>query len=147
MKVLNIDVVFGQNELTNTTGFINQIGGFEIGNGVFQHMNVINSYDPNASDEVPTTWENNFIMDCDFDDPELNAGNIDSLLHGVNKILVKRRLSGVYSNIGDGWGTIAEIDINNVDDFQFTIYDYSSASNAIYEYTLVPTLIHHLNME
>ena len=141
MKALNIDVVFGQNELTNTTGFINQIDSFEIGNGVFQHMNVINSYNPNASDEVPPTWENNFIMDCDFDSPELNAGNIDSLLRGINKILVKRRLAGVYSNIGDGWGTIAEIDINNIDDLQFTIYDYASASNAIYEYTLVPTLI------
>lgn len=141
MKVLNVDVLFGQNELTNTTGFINQIDGFEISNGVFQHINVINSYDPNASDEMPTQWANSFIMDCDFDDPSLNAGNVEGLLSGANKILVKRRLAGVYSNISEGWGIIAEININSLADLKFVVYDYTSGSHTTYEYTLVPTLI------
>ena len=140
MKVLNVDVIFGQNELTNPTSFINQIDNVEISNGIFQHFNVFNSYNPNASDEQPTDWQSDFVMNIDFDNG-LNAGNIEGIISNVNRIMVKRRKVGQYSDISEGWTTVGYISINSIDDLQFTMYDYLTACNTTYEYTLVPTLV------
>lgn len=139
MRMLNVDVLFGQNELTNPTSFINQLDILEIGNGVFDHMNVINTYSPNAPNEQPTEFTSDAILNIDFEDG-MNAGNIDGVLSGVNQILIKKRPLGQYTNISDGWITIASIAINESEDLQFIAYDYTCANNVTYEYTLVPTL-------
>lgn len=138
MRALNADVLFGQNELTNPTSFINQIDSIEINNGVFQHANIIDSCNPSIDNTVPVEWSNNFMFDCSFE--SLNGGNIEGVLGGINRLLVKRRPSGQYAKISDGWTTVASLGIGNLEDLQFTIYDYVTANNTIYEYTLVPTL-------
>ena len=140
MKILNVDVLFGQNELTNPTSFVNQIDSVEIGNGVFQHMNVINSYDSSASSEQPTVWANNFLMDIDFENG-MNAGNIEGVISNINRIIIKRRQAGQYQNIGDGWTTVGYISVGSIDDLRFVLYDYLTACGTTYEYTLVPTLV------
>lgn len=140
MRTLNVDVLFGQNELTNPTSFINQLDSVEIGNGVFEHMNALNSYSPNASSEQPTEFADNFILDIDFENG-MNAGNVDDIVSNISQILIKKRPVGEYLNISDGWVTIASVDINSLEDLKFVIYDYMCANNSSYEYTLVPTLV------
>lgn len=136
---LQADVLFGENAITNPTSFINQIDSVTISNGVFQHVNTINGYDPTLTSEQPTGWRDNFIMDADFENG-LGAGSVDNILGVANKILIKRRESDVYNNIEDGWITIAEVDIYNSDDLQFVISDYMCKNNTTYEYVLIPTL-------
>ena len=138
MRILDADVLFGQNELTNPTSFINQIDTIEVNNGVFQHVNVIDSCNTNIDNTQPTNWQNNFVFDCSFD--SLNGGNVEGLLDGINKLLVKRRPSNKYTKISEGWVTVASLSIESEDDLQFTVYDYVTANNTEYEYTLVPTL-------
>lgn len=134
------DVLFGQNALTNTTGFMNQIDSITISNGVFTHVNVENVFDDNPSSTEPTEWGDTFIMDAPFTDG-VSGGSTGNLLGVANQILVKRRPSNVYTNIGDGWITIARIPIATSEDLKFVIYDYTCANNTQYEYVLIPTLI------
>ena len=133
------DVLFGQNALTNTTSFINQISDVSIRNGVFQHVNTINKYDSTLGYEQPTSWEIGFIMDADFED-NIDAGSVDNLLDVANAILIKRREYGVYSNLGDGWITVGKVNVSDRYNLRFTISDYTCKSNTVYEYVLVPTL-------
>lgn len=133
------DVLFGQNALTNTTSFINQIDSLTIRNGTFEHVNVISQYSPSASTDEPTEWEDNFIMDADFVNG-ISGGTVGSLLGVANKILIKKREADIYENIGDGWITIGEVSITQADDLQFTVSDYTCKNNTTYEYVLIPTL-------
>lgn len=136
---LQTDVLFGQNAITNPTSFINQISSMSIANGVFQHVNTLNEYDPTLTTEQPVEWQDNFIMDADFENG-INAGSVDNLLGVANKILVKRRESDIYDNLSDGWITIAEVEILNLNDLKFTVSDYMCKNNTTYEYVLIPTL-------
>lgn len=138
MRVLNVDVLFGRNELTNTTSFLNQIDEVEIRNGTFQHVNIINECDINIDNVIPTS-NSNTIMDCDFN--SLNGGNIDELLSNLNRVYVKKRERGKFSSISEGWTTVASIGIVDPVNFQFVVHDYITANNVVYEYVLVPTLI------
>ena len=133
------DVLFGQNALTNTTSFINQIDSMTIQNGVFEHVNTLNQYDPTLDYEQPTEWQSNFIMDADFDD-DVSAGSVGNLLGVANAILVKRREANIYDNISDGWITIGRIETLNSNDLKFTVSDYMCKSGTTYEYVLIPTL-------
>ena len=134
------DVLFGQNALTNTTSFINQISSVTIQNGVFQHVNTINQYDSTLGFEQPTEWQDDFIMNASFDE-DTSAGSVGNLLGVANAILIKRREAGVYNNISDGWLTIGKVGISNADDLKFTLSDYMCKNNTTYEYVLIPTLI------
>lgn len=133
------DVLFGQNALTNTTSFINQIDNITIQNGVFQHVNTVNRYDPTLGDEQPTEWQSDFIMDANFD-TDTNAGSVGNLLGVANAILVKRREANIYDNISDGWITIGGVETLNGNDLKFTVSDYMCKSGTTYEYVLIPTL-------
>lgn len=137
---LNVDVLFGQNALTNTTSFVNQIDSVTIRNGKFQHCNMVNYFDENIDTTIPSDWDNTFIMNAPFEDGA-GAGSVSNLLNYANQILVKHRPSNVYSNIADGWTTIAKINISDAEDLIFTVYDYTCKNNTEYEYVLVPTLI------
>ena len=134
------DVLFGQNALTNTTSFINQIDSLTIQNGVFEHVNVYNQYDPTIGTVKPIDWQDNFIMDAGFNG-DISGGSVGNLLGIANQLLIKRRPTNVYSDIAEGWITIARMPILTPADLQFTIYDYTCKCNTEYEYVIVPTLI------
>lgn len=133
------DVLFGQNALTNTTSFINQIDSITIQNGVFQHVNTLNQYDPTLGYEQPTEWQSDFIMDANFD-IDTNAGSVGNLLGVANAILIKRREADVYDDIGEGWMTIGRITVLNGNDLKFIVSDYTCKNDTTYEYVLIPTL-------
>lgn len=133
------DVLFGQNAITNTTSFINQIDLMTIQNGNFEQVNVINQYNPNVGADEPTDWQDDFIMNADFEDG-VGGGSVDNLLGVANRILVKRREADIYDSIGEGWITIAEIGIQTGSDLTFTVSDYTCRNNVEYEYVLIPML-------
>lgn len=143
------DVLFGQNALTNTTSFINQIDLITIQNGKFKHVNVYNQYNSTLNNVEPTSWQNEFIMDVDFNDG-ISGGSVGNLLGVANKLLIKRRLANVYSDVSEGWITIAEVSVSTASELRFTIYDYTCKCNTEYEYVIIPTLIQEqggLNIE
>lgn len=134
------DVLFGQNALTNTTSFINQIDSLTIQNGKFKHVNIYNQYDPTLTSVEPVDWQDDFIMDAPFDNG-IGGGSVGNLLGVANQLLIKRRPTDMYTDIAEGWITIARIPILTSDDLQFEIYDYTCKCNTEYEYVIVPTLI------
>lgn len=139
-NILNADVLFGQNALTNPSSFLNQINSVTINNGVFQHVNVVNDYDPNIGTDQPEDWTDNTILNATFEDG-VGGGDTGNLINVANQMLIKRREVGVYTNIGDGWLTIARIPFETSSDLQFVVYDYTCKCNTQYEYVFIPTLI------
>ena len=138
MEFLNTDVLFGNNALTNATGFINQIDTAVVSNCVMNQMTVVNNCDPDISTERPTSWDDSFIMNADAARGTLNAGNVDDLLENINAVKIKRRELDKYSSISEGWIDVAMVSINNLTDLKFMVYDITARSGIAYEYTLVP---------
>lgn len=82
----------------------------------------------------PSEWSWKTIMQAEFND-NLHAGSVNYSVDVVSEIRIKRRKSGDLR-----WKTIYVKNIETVDDFRFTYYDYLAAGNATYEYLLVPLI-------
>lgn len=110
------------NNLTSTT----------VKNGVFSHFNATADVESDYSTALPTEWDFNTIMDCNFDD-NIGAGNLGEITKDITSVRIKRREKGTFD-----WITIKEIPISGIDDFSFIFTDNLAANFTQYEYAYVP---------
>lgn len=111
---------------------VNNITTTTIQNGIYDHFyagyDVVSDY----SHALPTAWDFNTIMDCNFED-NISAGNIDDLTSNVSGIKIKRREKGTFD-----WTTIKEITVTSIDDLSFIFTDNLASNYTQYEYAYVP---------
>ena len=111
---------------------VNNITTTTIQNGIYDHFYA--GYDATSeySHTLPTAWDFNTIMDCNFEN-NISAGNIDDLTSNISGIKIKRREKGTFD-----WTTIKEIAVNSVDDLSFIFTDNLASNYTQYEYAYVP---------
>lgn len=111
---------------------VNSITMTTIQNGVYDHLYAGYDVMSDYSHDLPTAWDFNTIMDCNFED-NISAGNIDDLTRNISSIKIKRREKGTFD-----WTTIKEIPITSVDDLSFIFTDNLASNYTQYEYAYVP---------
>lgn len=113
---------------------VNKITSTKLQGGVFAHMNATSDVTSEYSTVLPTEWDFNTIMDCNFND-NVGAGNMGEITKDITSIRIKRREKGTFD-----WVTIKEIPINSIDDFSFIFTDNLASNFTQYEYAYVPVL-------
>ena len=111
---------------------VNNITTTTIQNGIYDHFYA--GYDATSeySHTLPTAWDFNTIMDCNFEN-NISAGNIDDLTSNISGVKIKRREKGTFD-----WTTIKEIAVTSVDDLSFIFTDNLASNYTQYEYAYVP---------
>lgn len=120
--------------LNNAPANVNNITTVELRNAIWDHFNVTRNTDTPVSQDIPTQWDYDTIMNADFNG-DLDAGNIDWIINEITAIEIKRRIAGGYE-----WVTLARIPINSVEDLTFVFNDNLNAYGTQYEYAFVPIL-------
>lgn len=113
---------------------VNKITSTKLQRGIFAHMNATSDVTSEYSTALPTEWDFNTIMDCNFND-NVGAGNMGEITKDITSIRIKRREKGTFD-----WVTIKEIPINSIDDFSFIFTDNLASNFTQYEYAYVPVL-------
>lgn len=113
---------------------VNRITSSKVKNGIFSHYNVSSDVTGNYSYVVPTVWDLNTIMDCNFND-NIGAGTLSELTKNITSVIIKRREKGTFD-----WVAIKEISISSVDDFSFIFTDNLASNFTQYEYAYVPVM-------
>lgn len=113
---------------------VNKITSTKLQRGIFAHMNATSDVTSEYSTALPTEWDFNTIMDCNFND-NVGAGNMGEITKDVTSIRIKRREKGTFD-----WITIKEIAINTIDDFSFIFTDNLASNYTQYEYAYVPVM-------
>lgn len=113
---------------------VNKITSTKLQGGVFAHMNATSDVTSEYSTVLPTEWDFNTIMDCNFND-NVGAGNMGEITKNITSIRIKRREKGTFN-----WITIKEIQITSIDDFSFIFTDNLASNFTQYEYAYVPVL-------
>ena len=112
----------------------NGITSSKVKNGIFSHYNASSDVSGDYNNIVPTAWDLNTIMDCNFND-NIGAGTLGELTKNITSIRIKRREKGTFD-----WVVIKEISISNVDDFSFIFTDNLASNFTQYEYAYVPVM-------
>lgn len=113
---------------------VNKITSTKLQRGIFAHMNATSDVTSEYSTVLPTEWDFNTIMDCNFND-NVGAGNMGEITKNITSIRIKRREKGTFN-----WITIKEIQITSIDDFSFIFTDNLASNFTQYEYAYVPVL-------
>ena len=111
---------------------VNKITTTTIQNGIYDHFYAGYDVTSEYSHALPTAWDFNTIMDCNFEN-NISAGNIDDLTSNISGIKIKRREKGTFD-----WTTIKEIAVTSVDDLSFIFTDNLASNYTQYEYAYVP---------
>ena len=69
---------------------VNKITTTTIQNGIYDHFYAGYDVTSDYSHALPTAWDFNTIMDCNFEN-NISAGNIDDLMSNISGIKIKRR--------------------------------------------------------
>lgn len=112
----------------------NGITSSKVKNGIFSHYNASSDVSGDYNNIVPTAWDLNTIMDCNFND-NIGAGTLGELTKNITSVRIKRREKGTFD-----WVVIKEISISNVDDFSFIFTDNLASNFTQYEYAYVPVM-------
>ena len=113
---------------------VNKITSTTVKNGIFSHMNASSDVNGEYNNTVPTSWDFNTIMDCNFNE-NIGAGNLGEITKNITSIRIKRREKGTFD-----WITIKEIQINKIEDFSFIFTDNIASNYTQYEYAYVPVI-------
>ena len=111
---------------------VNNITTTTIQNGIYDHFYVGYDVTSEYSHALPTAWDFNTIMDCNFEN-NISAGNIDDLTSNISGVKIKRREKGTFD-----WTTIKEIAVTSIDDLSFIFTDNLASNYTQYEYAYVP---------
>ena len=104
-------------------------------NGIFDHWYATNSTEGDYPTTIPEIWDYETIMDADFNDGNINAGNVDFSLDEILALRIKRRVVGEFD-----WLTLYEIPVVTEADLRVAVNDTLNVNNVNYEYALVPVL-------
>ena len=96
---------------------VNNITTTTIQNGTYDHFYAGYDVTSEYSHTLPTAWDFNTIMDCNFEN-NISAGNIDDLTSNISGVKIKRREKGTFD-----WTTIKEIAVTSIDDLSFIFTD------------------------
>ena len=113
---------------------VNKITSTTVKNGIFSHMNASSDVNGEYNNTVPTSWDFNTIMDCNFNE-NIGAGNLGEITKNITSVRIKRREKGTFD-----WITIKEIQINKIEDFSFIFTDNIASNYTQYEYAYVPVI-------
>ena len=111
---------------------VNNITTTTIQNGIYDHFYAGYDVASEYSHALPTAWDFNTIMDCNFEN-NISAGNIDDLTSNISGVKIKRREKGTFD-----WTTIKEIAVTSIDDLSFIFTDNLASNYTQYEYAYVP---------
>ena len=113
---------------------VNGITSSKVKNGIFSHYNASSDVSGDYNNIVPTAWDLNTIMDCNFND-NIGAGTLGELTKNITSVRIKRREKGTFD-----WVVIKEISISSIDDFSFIFTDNLASNFTQYEYAYVPVM-------
>lgn len=133
--ITNYDFVTEAEDISNLLSVQNHmIDEVYLYNAIFSHFNISSDMTITVNSAVPTDWDVNTIVDCNFD-TNINAGSVGKITDvPMNGFIFKRRELG-----GINWIDLAKKEVNSVDDFNFSFNDFLVPSNRDFEYALVPT--------
>ena len=120
------------NALDPMSTSVNNITTTTIQNGIYDHFYAGYDVTSEYSHTLPTEWDFNTIMDCNFEN-NISAGNIDDLTSNISGVKIKRREKGTFD-----WTTIKEIAVTSIDDLSFIFTDNLASNYTQYEYAYVP---------
>lgn len=106
----------------------------KIENGVFDHFNVTRNVTNDYSTDIPTDWDWETIMDCNFKN-NISAGNVDQIAADITGYRLKRRKVGEFE-----WTTIKEAEIDSLEELSFTFTDNLAMNFTEYQYAYVPMM-------
>lgn len=105
-------------------------------NGIFDHWYATSNTDGDYPTTIPDIWDYDTIMDADFNDGNINAGNVDFSLDEISALRIKRRVVGEFD-----WLTLYEIPVVSAEDLKVSVNDTLNKTKTNYEYALVPVLV------
>ena len=111
---------------------VNGITSSKVKNGIFSHYNASSDVSGDYNNIMPTAWDLNTIMDCNFND-SIGAGTLGELTKNITSVRIKRREKGTFD-----WVVIKEISISSIDDLSFIFTDNLASNYTQYEYAYVP---------
>ena len=104
-------------------------------NGIFDHWYATQSTEGKYPTTIPEQWDYDTIMDADFNNGNLSAGNVDFVLEEITSLRIKRRAVGEFN-----WITLYDIPIMTEADLRVSVIDTLNKNDTEYEYALVPVL-------
>ena len=114
---------------------ITGVNDIKVQGGIFDHLHITADTTSAYSAAIPTAWDFNTILNCDFDGT-ISGGNIDeieSILKNITAVRIKRRVKGDFE-----WTTIKTVIITSSADLSFIISDNIALNDTTYEYAWVP---------
>ena len=132
IAVLGYNFCSDRNAIDPMPTNVSHITKTRIENGIYDHFNVSNNVTKPYSPTIPTDWDWETIMDCNFEN-NISAGNIDDLTSNISGVKIKRREKGTFD-----WTTIKEIAVTSIDDLSFIFTDNLASNYTQYEYAYVP---------
>ena len=132
IAVLGYNFCSDRNAIDPMPTNVSHITKTRIENGIYDHFNVSNNVTKPYNPTIPTDWDWETIMDCNFEN-NISAGNIDDLTSNISGVKIKRREKGTFD-----WTTIKEIAVNSIDDLSFIFTDNLASNYTQYEYAYVP---------
>lgn len=100
-------------------------------NGIFDEINISADVDKQTIDTtIPSVFDKYDFLLCNFNG-NIDGGGLES--YDFNLMRIKRREAGTFN-----WITLFEININDLEDMNFTRYDKYARNNTVYEYAFVP---------
>lgn len=113
---------------------VSQIHSTKIKNGIYDHFNVSKNVTNEYNPTIPTDWDWETIMDCNFNG-NITAGNVDQIAKDVTGYRLKRRKVGEFE-----WTTIKEEEITDLSQLAFTFTDNLALNFTDYQYAYVPMM-------
>ena len=104
-------------------------------NGIFDRWYATENTEGEYPTTIPDQWDYETIMDADFNDGDLSAGNVAFTLEQITSLRIKRRAVGEFN-----WITLYDIPVVTEDDLKISVIDTLNKNNTEYEYALVPVL-------
>ena len=134
IAVLGYNFCSDRNAIDPMPTNVSHITKTRIENGIYDHFNVSNNVTKPYNPTIPTDWDWETIMDCNFEN-NISAGNVDQIAKDITGYRLKRRKVGEFE-----WTTIKEGEINNLSELSFTFTDNLALNFTEYQYAYVPMM-------
>ena len=134
IAVLGYNFCSDRNAIDPMPTNVSHIHSTKIENGIYDHFNVSNNVTKPPNPTIPTDWDWETVMDCDFEN-NISAGNVEQIERDITGYRLKRRKVGEFE-----WTTIKETEINSISELTFTFTDNLALNFTEYQYAVVPML-------